>query len=209
MRPLNSVRSVGFLTPDEAPDDLLCRSFSIPNEYRWLGNFMGALLDLTEPENWRQYGTLTPDEAAAAYSSILAAGLPGIVGECENDVVPPYWDDAQDIDDEQPIAEQSWYGVYDDIGGFHAQFEDWAIAGFLAYAGAPGAAVAFLTIAPQFRLAWKTGDIGGIIRIFVDAADQGTVDTYSASPGFIERAYFGDPELEEHEIIMVLEELHG
>lgn len=208
MRPRDSDPLDGYLTPDEPSDDLLCRSFSIPNDTRWLGNFMGALLPLTDPNAWRQFGTLTPEEAAAAYAEIIEAGLPGQLNECPSSDVPaPYWDDAEDSDDVLPADEQEWYGVYD--GDFLAQLADWTLAGFIAYSGNLGAAVAFLTIAPQFRLAWKTGDIGGIVRIFVDAADQGTVDTYSADPGVLEKDFFGDPELEEHQILMVLEEFHA
>jgi len=208
MRPRDSDPLDGYLTPDEPSDDLLCRSFSIPNDTRWLGNFMGALLPLTDPNAWRQFGTLTPEEAAAAYAQIIEDGLPGQLNQCPSDDVPaPYWDDAEDSDDVLPPTEQDWYGMYD--GDFLATLTDWAIAGFIAYSGSIQGAIAFLTIAPQFRLAWKTGDVGGIIRIFIDTADQGTVDTYSASPGVLEKDFFGDPELEEHQIIMVLEELHA
>jgi hypothetical protein len=44
-------------------------------------------------------------------------------------------------------------------------------------------AIVFLTIAKKFRLAWKTGDWGTIVDIFIDGASIGQVDTYSAEPG--------------------------
>lgn len=209
MRPRNSNPVVGYLTPDEPPDDLLCRSFSIPNEFRWLGNFMGALLDLAEADNWQQYGTLTPEEAAAAYAEIIEAGLPGQLNECPSTDVPaPYWDDAEDSDDEAPADDQPWYGHAEGTT-FVEELAIWGITGFIVYSGDIGAAIAFRTLAKQFVLAWKTGDLGGIVRVFVNAADQGTVDTYSAEPGVLEKAYFGDPEEDEQDILLVLEELHA
>lgn len=126
-------------------------------------------------------------------------------GACEADVPTPYWDEATDLDDEAPAETQSWYGIFD--GTFQETVENFVIAGFIAYTGNIGGAVFFLTIAPKFRLAWKTGDLGGIIRVFVDAADQGTVDTYSPTEGVIERDYVGDPDLTEHEVLIVLEEV--
>lgn len=209
MRPRDSDPLDGYLTPDEPSDDLLCRSFSIPNDTRWLGNFMGALLPLTDPNAWRQFGTLTPEEAAAAYAEIIEAGLPGQLNECPSTDVPaPYWDDAEDSDDTAPADEQPWYGRVEGAT-FVEELAIWGITAFIAYSGDLGAAITFKTLANQFVLVFKKGDLGGIIRVFVDAADQGTVDTYSDANELLEKAYFGDPELEEHDILMVLEELHA
>lgn len=120
----------------------------------------------------------------------------------ELDVPTPYWDDASDLDDEAPVETQSWYGIFD--GEFHETVENFAIAGFLAYAGAPGAAIRFLTIAPAFRLAWKKSDLGGIVHLLIDGADYGSVNT-NGDEGVLEKNIVADPDLDEHEIIMYLE----
>jgi len=125
--------------------------------------------------------------------------------DCPSGVPTPYWDDESDLDDQEPSNEQAWYGIFD--GTFQETVENFVIAGFLASSGDIGAAVTFLTIAPRFRLAWKTGDLGGVIRVFVDAVDYGTVDTYSATEGVLEQDYIGDPDEDEHTILMVLEEV--
>jgi len=196
----------GFPTPNEAIETSACRTFRVPASDDWLGLLMGAVELLTLEYNWYQWGDLTPAEAVAAWQEIVwEAYEASFDATCIADVPAPFWDTAADSDDEASAETQDWYGVYD--GDFTAQLADWAIAGFIAYSGNVGAAISFLTIAPRFRLAWKTGDLGGIIRVFVDAVDVGTVDTFSDSPGVITRDYLGDPEEEEHQIIMVLEEL--
>jgi len=55
----------GWLTPNSpAPDELRCRSISVPDDIDLVAAVSGALLDLTKPYNWEQYGTMTPDEAS-------------------------------------------------------------------------------------------------------------------------------------------------
>lgn len=126
--------------------------------------------------------------------------------DCSDDGIPtPYWDEATDLDDEESEETQSWYGIFD--GTFQETVENFVIAGFIAYSGQIGAAITFLTLAPRFRLAWKTGDLGGIIRVIIDGADAGTVDTFSATEGVLEKDYVGDPTETNHTIMMVLEEL--
>src|SRR5262249_37628721 len=146
----------------------------------WLALVMGLLMTLADENNWVQFeGALDTATAAQAWQDMIDQAYADAEGGCGTDLVaPPYWADVGDSDDEVEPAEQIWYGEWVS-GEFHEVLENWAIAGFLAYSGAPAAAVAFLTIAPKFRLAWKTGDLGGIIRIFVDAADMGTVNTHS------------------------------
>lgn len=146
---------------------------------------------------------MTPAESAEFFTSLLSAYYES---DCEeSDEIPtPYWDEATDTDDEATGLAQLWYGNWIE-GEFVESVGTFVIAGFLAYAATPGAAVFFLTIAPRFRLAWRTGSLGGIIRVIIDGADYGTVDTFSASPGVIERDYIADPELETHEVVQILE----
>lgn len=185
--------------PDDEPDegDIILVAYSLA----WQQPLLAAVDQLKLLSTWagtNEEKTLAVNRAAnLQYLLTEPAGDPG--------VPTPYWDDQSDLDDQDTPAEQPWYGIFD--GEFHEVLENWLIAGFLAYSGQPGAALTFLTIAPRFRLAWKTGDVGGIIRIFIDGTDAGTVDTYSDTPGVIEQDFIGDPEVDEHQVLMVLEEV--
>jgi len=198
MRPQNSDPISGFLTTDAPEDsDLLCRSFSIPNDTRWLGNFMGALMALQDERNWKPYGEMTPEECAEAYAEIIREALPGTLGFCPtNDAPTPYWDEDTDVDDQEPADEQEWYGyvpVPDDPPEeltFIENFAIWGLTGFIAFASwevgfAP--AVVFYTIAPKFVLAFKRGDVGEVIRIIIDANEAVTIDTSANIPGDVIR----------------------
>jgi len=64
---------VGYLTPSGLEGDIVV-SITIPSDPYFLYALTGAITSLTDPENWEQYGTLTPQEAAAkmlqAYQTI-------------------------------------------------------------------------------------------------------------------------------------------
>lgn len=163
---------------------------------------MGALDQLLLPSTWEG----TDEEKNLALNR--AANLKDIIAQASvltNDVEAPYWDDEADADDELPPDEQPWYGVFVD-DTFQATIENWVIAAFVAYASGPAAALTFLTLAKQFRLALRKHDLGGVVRVFVNAGDHGTIDTYSATPGIIEQDYVGDPDEDEQQILLVLEE---
>lgn len=192
-----------YLTPDAPVEGRFCRQLSIPDTPEWVGLVDGLLSTFAEPETWRKFGDLTPEQTAEAFLAILleswaldGCGIP-------SDVPAPFWNDAEDSDDTLPVLEQIWYGLWD--GTFTEDIDIWLIAGFIAYSGQIGAAITFVTLAKQFKLAWKSGDLGGIIRVFIDGADAGTVDTYGATAGIVEREYAGDPDEDEHTILMVLE----
>lgn len=57
---------MGYLTPDIEPDNATCRALFIPNSEQFLAIVKGAIQELTEPESWVKFGTLTPEQAAAA-----------------------------------------------------------------------------------------------------------------------------------------------
>lgn len=196
----------GFFTPDEPPTTFVCRRLFIPDNLGFVSIVNGALSELAFSWNYQQQGTLTPEQTAE-YMAQMLVDFMGQYGACEggeSEVPAPYWDAADDNDDELPAAEQIWYGNWVD-GEFVENIGTWVIAGFLAYAGTPGAALTFLTLAPSFRLAWRTGNLGGIIRVIIDGADYGTVDTFSASPGVLEKDFVANPDEEWHNIVMVLE----
>jgi len=61
---------MGYLTPDTIPDNTVCYSIRIPNDYLLVAAFMGAISELFKPENWEVFGELSPDETAAAWLPI-------------------------------------------------------------------------------------------------------------------------------------------
>lgn len=181
----------GFPTPNAAPDENGCRVFSIPSDEEYFAIFMAAVDKLTYPYNWYKNGDLSPDEAAAKWSDIIEQAIAiSEVGQCGEMVPAPYWDEttADDADDEMPVLEQTWYGqivatpgilMAEDAGlTFLDNVGIWIIAGFIAYAGLPGAAIAFVPVAKRFTLAFKQHDLGGIVRVLADFAEIAEIDTY-------------------------------
>lgn len=114
------------------------------------------------------------------------------------DIQAPFWDDfdAEDAAEEFPDTvgvfsalalddppDNPWYGILVDGTDWRAQLSAWIIGGFLVVSGLPGAAISFVTLASRFQLLMRSRDYGGIVKIFIDAAEVGEVDTYSAEPG--------------------------
>lgn len=165
-----------FITPASIPADETCRTLNIPNQQDWLGIFNAAILTLTQPYNYEQLHDtdLTPDECAALAMQIYADYL--LTNACAAKPAP-YWDD--------PEADDAITGESNPEFPFYHPIEDWIIAGFVAYAGGIGAAITFLTIAPQFRLAFQKHDLGGIVKIFMDAIELGEIDTYAPAPSIV------------------------
>lgn len=60
-----------YLTPDSVPVGRFCRTISIPDDPTWVGLVDGVLSALADPALWRQYGTLTPEEAAQAWLEMI------------------------------------------------------------------------------------------------------------------------------------------
>lgn len=176
---------VGFPTPTDIPDVFACRTFNIPGNTAWLSLIMGCLYALTQEENWQQYeGGISRADAAEAAALMLNDAYDNIEDSCLTRDIAPYWQDAEgdDLVGEEPDSGQTWYGLIDG-GDFQATLENVFIGAFVAQIAGVGAAIEFLTIAKSYRLAFQTGDWGGIVDIFVDLVNVGTVDTYSASPG--------------------------
>jgi len=201
-------KHTGYPTPETTPETTSCLTLQIPTSSAWWAIYTGLLLSICSEDAWQQYegGMSREDAAAEAFAIFTDANERAQTDSCDITVPAPYWDDETDVDAEEPVEDQAWYG---EAAGEPLTFVErvgiWVITGFIAYSGQIGAAITFTTIAPRFVLAWKTGDLGGIIRIVIDSADAGTVDTYSASPGLLERDFVGDPEVENHTVLQVLE----
>jgi len=198
-----------YLTPDAPPEGRFCRQLQIPDDPTWIGLVDGVLSQLAEAENWRGYGSLTPEETAELFLAMLLESW-ALEGCGTMDAVPtPFWDEAGDVDDEVPPDEQVWYGEVTDPEApapeldFVENIGIWAITGFIAYSGNIGAAIAFHTIAPSFVLAWRAGDVGEIFRIVVDAAEAGTVDTTGLAGEVIRTPINADPSLSGHDIMLI------
>jgi len=197
-----------YLTPNIPESELerLCRSFSIPNDPKWLGNFMGAIEPLTHEENWELDGAVTPEEAAAFFFQAMWEAFDGGAA-CE--IVPaPYWDDAEDNEIELPADEQTWYGAVTDWLApvdelnFEQNIALWALTGFVAYAGGVGSAIFFRTTAKRFIIAIEAGDVPEIIRVVVDSAEF-NIDTTGLEGTIIEQEVITVPEVEEHDIYII------
>lgn len=59
-----------WLTLDSVPGRAV-KAISLPDSPLWDSQFVGALLLLSQAENWEKHGTLTPEETAEAWYSVL------------------------------------------------------------------------------------------------------------------------------------------
>jgi len=203
----------GYLTPDNASESAIRRSFLIPNDTAWLGLVMGALAPLLKDEAWRKFGELTPEECAEVWGNIFFS-----VQDATPDMVDtPFWDNETDVDDEATPEEQTWFGYVLDAAvpptglDFFTDIGLWVITGFVA-AGLGGVtglvpALFFRTEAAKFLLKYKNGvNAGNIIRFFVDG-----VLLYEGVDSGIDEitdvTIIADPDMETHDIYATVEEV--
>ena len=180
-----------------------------------MGIFDNLLLIATEHWQWQQApeSEITVEQTIEYWQAVIAAYWDNAACATSGGIPTPFWDEAGDVDDQEEPETQTWYGH---ITNPEAEPEEltfvenaaiWAFTGFIAFASyevgfAP--AIVFHTIAPRFVLAWKRGDVGEIIRVIIDGAEAGEVDTTSASVGdLVELNVVGDQDLSEHELILV------
>ena len=202
----NFPKEKGFPTPDNTPSETVRRVFTVPNSEQWLGLIEGAAQELLDEWRWYQWGSLTPEEAVDAWNDIILASYEEAL---DQSVPTPYWDEDDDLDDEETIADQTWYGevadpsLVPDGTTFVENLQIWTFAGLLAIAGAPGAALSFITIAPKFVIAMRQHNVGNIIRVFVDAAQAAEV-TDSGDGSVVEIPVVADPSLSTHQIYVTV-----
>jgi len=182
-------RRNAYLTPASIPDGAICRPVFIPDSPEWLAAVSGALAELTNPYSWEQSGAVTPQEAAERMTLMLSQYYAETCGEAEETIPTPYWDDAADLDDEEALDLQTWYGYVTDWAApidelnFVQNAAVWAITGFVAYAAGIGAAVTFRTVARNFVIAIQREDVGEAIRVVVNGVQETKIDTTPYSPG--------------------------
>jgi hypothetical protein len=161
----------GFPTPDTlGSGDFACRTFRIPSDKVFLGNVTGALLALTDADNWQDYGVVSRDDAAAAAAVMLDSGWGADI--CLLGESPPYWDGAngENAEDKNPV--DTGYPWYEDLS--------WTfIEAFLSTLVTPSAAFAYITVVKKFRLAYLKRDFGAIFDVQIDGNTVATIDTYS------------------------------
>lgn len=190
---MNIYGVTGYPTPDFT-DERHCRTFSIPNSTIALAVFMGALWELTNDKNWQQIGDMTPAEAADMMQDVIWNAYDSDEGICPV-LEAPYWDTYDNADDEEPEGStEPWYGelvpaasmrsratlLDDDELTWRENLGIWAIAGFIAYSGQIGAAIAFVPFARRFVLKFRGNPLGAIAEIFIDGEKLATMDTASA-----------------------------
>jgi len=149
---------------------------------------MGALWQLADEKNWQQYGDMTPQEAADQFQDVIWEAYANDEGICPV-LEAPFWDTYDNADDQEPEgAPEDWYGELVPVASFLPGDEltwrenvgIWAIAGFIAYSGQIGAAIAFIPFARRFVLKFRSNPLGAIAQIFIDGEILATVDTASA-----------------------------
>lgn len=110
-----------------------------------------------------------------------------------DEVQTPFWDDETDVDDNEPVATQTWYGEVTNPTApageldFVESVALWAFTGLVAVATFEVAgiapAIAFHTFVEKFIIIQKRGDVGETIRFVVDHQDSITIDTTPYAPG--------------------------
>lgn len=71
-----------WLTPDEMPTANRCLTLLIPDSEAYVQILAGTLLNLTYPENYEQYGSVTPEEISRRMSIIYNSLILSLNGEC-------------------------------------------------------------------------------------------------------------------------------
>lgn len=162
--------------------------------------------------NWQQRpdSTVTVEDTILFWNSILAAYWDESACASAGEYPTPFWDEVQDVDDEEPAETQTWYGEVTNPAApadeltFQENVAIWAITGFIVYSGQIGAAIAFNTLARRWVFAFRKGDVREIFRVVVDAADAGEIDTDDyAVDELIEMDIVGDPANETHDILII------
>lgn len=197
---------VGYPTPVSIPEDTTCLTLQIPASDEWWALVVGVLWTLTLEWNWQQFETgIERDAAATRWTQMLQDALD--VAATENicptyTVGTPYWDDATDLDDQADAADQPWYGhVEGDT--FIEDAAKFVIAGFLAKAVSPQAAVLYHTFERKFRLAWMTGGQAGFAQVFIDTLLAGEFDLSGDAGVIVEQPFVVDELEDGHDILVV------
>lgn len=81
-----------YLTGDSVPVGQKCRVVYLPDDPAFMAAFYGAMLELTYPYNWEQFGVLTPDEMARAFFDVFDILTESVCVEPETVIYPQHFD---------------------------------------------------------------------------------------------------------------------
>lgn len=70
-----------WITPDEIPEETICRVLFIPNNLEIIASVNGAIAELIYERNWEQVGTVTPAEMAEAMSIMFFDYAPSVCAD--------------------------------------------------------------------------------------------------------------------------------
>jgi len=204
-----------LLPPDVDPNDPDLEMILVEYNPAWTKVLMGACDQLTQFTSW--VGGDDEKILAVNRAILLKIQLQQPVEVGEREIPAPYWDDAEDVDDEMPVESQIWYGKVTnptapaDELTFVEDATIWIISAFIALVLSPAlpagvaAGLAFRTIATRFTLAFRRGDIIEQIKIIIDAKEYGDVDTSTVAEGeIIEVNINGLDEADFHDILLVV-----
>jgi microcystin-dependent protein len=62
------VARFAWLTPDLPPTEDICRVLVLPSDANWLAVLSGAIIELTNPANFEQFGSASPEDCATVFS---------------------------------------------------------------------------------------------------------------------------------------------
>lgn len=173
--------------------------------WEWQQVLLAAVTQLKNPATWQgsHDEILTAIDRATDLQFLLQAPIEQTIGT-------PFWDDAEDVDDEAPRDDQVWYGEMTDPDAPAGELDFvenalvWAVSGMIAYAtGSIGVALAFRTFVSKFILIQKAGDVGETIRFVIDNQDAVTIDTTGHAGELMEVSIVGDPDVEEHQLYII------
>lgn len=153
--------------PDEDPSsgDLV----KIQVNRKWLGLVSGACMALTQDQTWL---TTTDEEQALAFHKAM-----DLLVQLNTPIVDePFYED-DDTADGTPDTGAPWY---EDVS-------DWIIAAFLATTFTPNAAIVYRATIPRLRLAFRTGNVGAIVRVLINDIEIWTGNTNAPTVGLLEQ----------------------
>lgn len=175
--------------PDVEPDDADTLIF-VQYSWTWREVLMAAIDQLINPATWQG----DHDEIIQAMDRAIV--LKHLIQTPLNadDMIPtPFWDNADDVDDEAEPDMQIWYGECDNPTAPAGELDFvesvllWAFTGLIAVAtfeiGGIAPAILFHTTVEKFIIIQKRGDVAETIRFVVDSQDAKFVNTAPYAPG--------------------------
>jgi len=199
--------------PSVDPDEGTTNLYAYNPE--WSKVLAAACDQLLLPSSWK--GTDDEKKLAMARALSLKIQLQEPIEVGEREIPAPYWDSDADVDDEEPVEDQTWYGMVTNPAAaadeltFVENATIWIISAFIALVLSPAlpagvaAALTFRTLATRFTLSFRRGDIIEQIRVIIDAKDYGLVDTSTVAEGeIIDLNINGLDAADYHDIMLVV-----